>query len=185
MKNEFYLHFDGGLPMRKEEWKKIEKFPQYSVSDFGRVRNDKTGNILKPFCVGNKNHQYYAVDFYPIKNRKIHRLVAEAFIPNPEHKREVNHKDGNHFNNAAENLEWVSGSENCIHAYRVLGKVRLSGSLNSRSRKIIRVEDGKVYGSVSEATSENGLKAHTSIVKAINRDNRTAGGYHWVFKNCK
>lgn len=167
--------------MKNEEWKKIEKFPRYSVSDFGRVRNNKTGKILKPFKIGSPNGQYYAVDFYPTKNKRVHRLVAEAFIPNPEHKREVNHKDGNHFNNASENLEWVSGSENCIHAYRVLGKVRLSGSLNPHSRKIIRVEDGKVYGSVSEAAVENGLKAHTGIVKVINRDNRTAGGYHWKY----
>lgn len=167
--------------MKNEEWRKIKNYTRYSISNLGRVRNDETGHILKPFRVGGSKNQYLAVDFYPIKNRKIHRLVAEAFIPNPEHKREVNHKDGNHFNNAAENLEWVSGSENCIHAYRVLGKVRLNGSLNSHSRKIIRVEDGKVYGSVSEATAEIGLKAHTSIVKAINRDNRTAGGYHWKY----
>lgn len=167
--------------MKNEIWKKIERFNKYSVSNLGRIRNDETGKILKPFRIGSKEKQYYAVDFYPIKNIRVHRIVAETFIPNPDNKKVVNHIDGNKFNNAAYNLEWVTQSENCTHAYRVLGKVRLAGSLNPHSRKIIRVEDGKIYGSVSEATTENGLKAHTSISKAINRDNLTAGGYHWKY----
>ena len=167
--------------MKSEEWKKIKDFPRYSVSNFGRVKNDETGRILKPFCIGTIGHQYYAVDFYPVKNKRVHRLVAEAFIPNPENKREVNHIDGNCFNNSVDNLEWVTGSENCIHAYRVLGKEKLFGSKNPYSRKVVRVEDGKIYGSVQEATKDNGLKAHTSISKALNRSNRTAAGYHWIY----
>jgi len=167
--------------MKLETWKKIEEYPQYSVSNQGRIKNNKTDKIIKPFCIGTKGQQYYAVDFYPKKSIRVHRLVAKAFIPNPENKREVNHIDGNKFNNAVENLEWVTGSENCKHAYDKLGRKKFYGSSNHHSRKVIRVEDGKAYGSISEAADDNGLKAHTGISKVLNHTNRTAGGYHWKY----
>ena len=63
----------------------------------------------------------------------IHRLVAEAFISNPEDKREVNHKDGNRLNNCADNLEWVTRSENQIHSYKVLGR---KSSLKHEPKKL-------------------------------------------------
>ena len=61
------------------------------------------------------------------KNVSVHRMVALAFIPNPSNKAEVNHKDGNKLNNTVPNLEWVSKSENALHAYRVLGKKHGNG----------------------------------------------------------
>lgn len=165
----------------REEWKEIKGFPKYSVSNLGKIKNNETGKILKPYRVGGAGNQYPAVDLYPKKHIKVHRIVALHFIPNPENKREVNHKDGDHFNSSAENLEWVTGSENCKHAYKELGKVRLSGSKNPNARRILRVEDGKTFGSLQEATKAIGLKAHTSISKALKKENLTAGGYHWKY----
>ena len=162
-----------------ERWKRIETFPKYSVSDLGRVRNDKTGKILKPFKIGTDKNQYFAVDFYPKKSIRVHRLVAHAFIPNPDNKPEVNHIDGNHFNNAVTNLEWVTGSENCIHAYRTLKRERFYGKDNPTSKKVIRVEDGCVFNSLREAAAASGLKSHTLITKALKNEQRTSGGYHW------
>lgn len=93
-------------------WKKIERNTNYSINEFGEVRNDETGTIKKPF--ENKGNGYFTVDLY--KNNQsekvpIHRLLAEAFIPNPERKPTVDHKDGNRKNNDLSNLRWATYSE--------------------------------------------------------------------------
>lgn len=102
-----------------EIWKPIEGFEKiYSISNHGRVRNDKTGRILRP---GNQSIGYQQVLLSNNRKTKIyyvHRLVCTAFKPNPHNKRYVNHIDGNKTNNAEYNLEWVSGSENMKHAVR-------------------------------------------------------------------
>lgn len=166
-----------------EHWKVIKSYPRYSVSDEGRVKNNETGAVLTPFLVGNKNEQYYAVDFYPVKNRKIHRLVAQAFIPNPDKKPVVNHIDGNRLNNAASNLEWVTQGENCEHAYRVLGRRRYFGKDNHRAKKIIRLDDGKIYRSLSEAVKDCGMRSHSHISQVLTHKRKTAGGYRWAYVN--
>ena len=98
-----------------EQWKTIDEFPQYSVSNLGRVKNNKTNRIMvggfdkdgyKQVTISHNKHQY---------NRRICRLVAIAFIPNPNNYSEVNHKDFDKSNNFVENLEWVSEEQNKKH----------------------------------------------------------------------
>ena len=103
-----------------EEWKPIKDY-NYEVSSFGKVRNKETKKILSVFDVNREG--YLRVILFKNHKRKrffIHRLVAEAFIPNPENKPQVNHKNGNKQNNNLRNLEWVNASENMIHSYYVL-----------------------------------------------------------------
>lgn len=87
-------------------------FNNYEVSSLGRARNPRTGRILKPFYSG---RGYLMVSFCinnTVKKFYIHRLVAQTFIPNPENKPQVNHKDKNKENNRMENLEWCDGFYN-------------------------------------------------------------------------
>lgn len=97
----------------KVEWKLIEGFDGiYSVSNYGEVRNNKTGRLMKPI----KNEKGYLrvglTNNGKLKCMRVHRLVAQAFIPNPDNKPEVNHIDFNKENNCVSNLEWVTNQEN-------------------------------------------------------------------------
>lgn len=93
-------------------WVKISRNDNYSINRQGQVRNDNTGHIKSPFL--NKNNKYWVVDLY--RNNKsekvpMHRLLAEAFIPNPENKLTVDHIDGDRQNNTIENLRWATYGE--------------------------------------------------------------------------
>lgn len=118
-----------------ETFKKIEEFSNYSISNLGSVRNDKTGRILKTYT---KPSGYMQVQL----GRKtipqyIHRLVAKAFIPNNDNKPQVNHKNGIKCDNKVENLEWVTASENDL-AYGYTSRIE------NRKKKIIATNiDGR------------------------------------------
>lgn len=97
----------------KERWKAIKDYEEnYLVSSFGNVINVKTGKLLKP-AVHHKGYLLVQLCKEGIKkNMRIHRLVAIAFLSNPENLPEVDHKDTDRKNNKLENLRWVTGSEN-------------------------------------------------------------------------
>ena len=87
-----------------EMWKPIPELLGYSVSNKGRIRKDSTGQIM----VLSKNGGYVRITI----TKHVHRLVAQAFIPNPEGKPIVHHKDHNKLNNIYSNLEWATPQEN-------------------------------------------------------------------------
>lgn len=130
-----------------EIWKPIKGYEGlYSISNFGNVRSEdkpftynlcgrtgtriNKGRKLKPFI--NTKANYYRVCFCVNEKREyllVHRLVALAFVLNPDSKPCVNHKDGNKHNNAADNLEWVTYSENTQHAIDT-GLMKMRGEDN-------------------------------------------------------
>ncbi len=161
-----------------EEWRVIEKATNYEISNCGQVKNATTNKILKPTL----NCGYLAIGLR-INNKTTtafaHRLVATRFLVCPDETYVVNHKDGIKTNNNVENLEWVSHSENCKHAYRLnLHKPsRIGVSQYTMSNVFI-----KEYASTVEAEKETGVfnGAISNICRGI-RGRKTAGGYIWKY----
>lgn len=108
-----------------KKWKEInETNGFYKISNYGEVKSfmRKKPVIKKPYV-----NTYLYVKLFN-KHYSVHRLVGKYFIPNPDNKPEINHKDGNKFNNHVDNLEWVTRKENCQHKLYVLG-------INSNTKK--------------------------------------------------
>lgn len=184
-----------------EEWKDVKGYEGlYQVSNFGRVKSLSKivirGNRIKqPLKERILKHglsmEYPFVSLHngTAKLIKIHKLVAEAFIPNPENKRTVNHKNGIRSDNRACNLEWATYSENHLHSYQKLDrKCYLLGKLGKdhhRSKAIFQfTKSGDFvaeYGSQCEAQRKT--KIHQSKISAacLNKI-KLAGGYKWKFK---
>ena len=117
--------------MENEIWKSIIGYEEfYKVSNYGNIKSLRSGKLRK---LSNDGDGYPMIGLYSNKKQtmfKVNRLVAIAFIPNPENKETVNHKDGVKINNRVDNLEWNTRSENCIHSYRQLHRVINKPRLN-------------------------------------------------------
>ena len=174
--------------MNEEVWKDIKSFEgRYQISNFGNVRTlnwKKTGKIrlMSPaHTLNGYKMMVFRVSGAGSKQKHplVHRLVAEAFIPNPENKPYVNHIDGNKANNRVDNLEWVTRSENEKHKIYALGHP--SGSMIP-PKPIRCVETKKIYPSISEAARQTGC-AQTTISSVVLKKkwHKTAGGYHWEY----
>ena len=174
----------------KEIWKDIRGYEgRYRVSNFGSVFSQITNKRLKQT---RSNTGYYQVQLYGengVSNILVHKLVAEAFVENPDKKPEVNHLDGDKSNNCMSNLEWVTRSENTHHAISkglrplcpMYGK---RGDENPLSKEIIQYDlDGKYIrlwkGIANAARYYNANEA--SISGCLNGRNKTAAGYIWRF----
>lgn len=147
----------------EEVWKDIEGYEGlYQVSNLGRVKSlerivcqGKQGQRIIPEKIRKSKHTadgYLEMALCKDCKRKFirtHRLVAFAFCENPQNKTEVNHIDGNKLNNRADNLEWVTSSENQIHAYKI-GLQKVSGGALSNRKKIKCIELDTCADSLNE-----------------------------------
>lgn len=158
----------------------------YAITEDGKVYNLKTKQYLKG---GLDVYGYRRVCLSKdgVKTtHKIHRLVAEAFIPNPLNLPQVNHLDEDKTNNRVENLQWVSAKENVNYGTRGqrAGEKIAEKLLNNEkiSKGVVCVETGIVYPSTREAERQTGAN-HSGITKCCKGIRQICGGYHWRYAN--
>ena len=161
--------------LENEEWRNViingERIENYQISSMGRFKNSK-GIIMENY---KPHHSGYIFCRVNIEKYPIHRLVAFAFLENPENKPIVNHIDGNKTNNALSNLEWCTIAENNQHAIdtrlkqfykRKIGQYTVDGELV------------KEFNSIADAMNETGIK---SIKQVLYGKQNTAGGFIWKY----
>ena len=146
----------------------------YAVTSCGKVWSYRNQKFLTPLPAGRGYYQVcLSKDGQKVK-RYVHRLVAEAYIPNPLGLPQVNHKDEDKTNNNVNNLEWVTAKENNNYGTK---NERASVSLG---KPVVCIETGEVFHSARAAARATG--ANQAVISRVCRHKlNTAGGYHWKF----
>ena len=161
------------------KFKDIPGFPGYKISKDGRVFSDYTREDMKLGI----NNGYYKLKLRVkgvYKNRFVHRLAARTYLPNPHDYPKVNHKDGNKLNNCIENLEWITSSDNVLHAYDNGLLIHhttpvLQFSLKSKGKELGRFKNMKeAFISTGDSISQ--------ISRCCNGEN-TRGNFYWEFES--
>lgn len=176
------ISFDHDLGM-VQEWRVIEDYPNYSVSDFGLIKNNKSGYILKQSFNKSNGGLYVNIG----GGKLVHRFVAKAFLSNPNNKPQINHIDGNRCNNNICNLEWVTNSENVKHSHEKLHRNFSSyGSNHKNSLSVTQYTlsglELETFGSTNEAARQLNIN-FSNIAKCARGERKTAGGFVWKYED--
>ena len=171
----------------QEIWKDISGYEGiYQISNLGRVKSiarktkNQYGDVNRILKIKIEKNGYARIGLFKDKKQKffeVHRLVAQAFIPNTNHYPHVNHKDENKLNNNVENLEWCTPNYNNNYGIRTLK------SSITKQKKIAQYDlKGnliKIWNSQKEAIEK--LKISNHITDVCNNTRKTCGGYKWKF----
>lgn len=181
--------------MLNEVWKPVKGYEGfYEVSNLGRVKSleriDRFNKkwkcrILKPNYVGKHYQTIGLCKNGKVSRKKVHRLVAETFVPNPYNKPQVNHIDGDKENNFANNLEWVTNAENQLHAReKGLNPITKNNLLYSIQVDMFTKNGDfiKTFPSICEAERQLGIH-NGNIASCCKRDfwKYSAGGFRWAY----
>jgi hypothetical protein len=176
----------------EERWVPLKGYEGlYEISDMGRVKSLKRIDSLNRFkktdhiMSGGLMRDYWCVTLCndgKQKTPKIHRLVALHFVPNPDGKPEVNHKNGNKLDNRAFNLEWCTDQENTRHSYDNGLQIALSGRNHYKSKKVYCPTLNIEFDNIQLASDELGV-CRSQIGLICNNKAAYYGGLHFRFVN--
>lgn len=168
-----------------ENYKQIPQFPEYELSDLGNVRNKK-GKVLS----ATKDQKGYRMVCLrkdgKSHTKRISKMVGILFVPNPNNKSQVNHKNGIRWDDRADNIEWSTGSENINHAYQVLNRkgsqTGKKGGLSPFAKKVVQLNindsEVKIWDSLIEAANYFRVKRQ-SIKSCIEGKCKTIKNFKW------
>lgn len=151
--------------------KEIKKYEGlYAITSCGKVWSYKRKKFLKSQINRGGYEQVCLCKNNKKKIHTVHRLVAETYIPNPENKPQVNHRDEDKTNNSVSNLEWLTLKEN----------INYGTGIKRRQKQIFCVELSRAFPSVRQASKETQIHEKNISACAIGKK-KTAGGYHWCY----
>ena len=153
-----------------EVWKEVDGFPNYYVSNMGRIYTLNYKKILRPSLDKKGYEKITLTNGTKRFHTTVHKTVAKAFIPNPRNYEQVNHKDENKRNNCVENLEWCDTRYNI--AYSMKQKIR---QYTADTHEFIAE-----YANTVEAQKATKIKK-SNITATCRKEQHTAGGFYWEY----
>lgn len=183
-----------------EKWVNIENHPSYFISNFGRVFSKKSNKVMKNRVVSKNGYQQITLDNSQLL---VHRLVAQAFIPNPNNLPCVNHKDENPGNNDVRNLEWCTykynsnyGTNPSRHSKQMLDRYnndpnwksdcikRLAEIQKKKRKRVVQLDKFNNYLKTYESSYATEKDGHLSVhvCDCANGKRKTHHGYKWIWE---